>query len=259
MIYQEIQEKIKKIAKSKNAVILAHNYQRPEIQDIADFVGDSLHLSRCASKTDADIILFCGVSFMAETAKILAPSKKVLLPRYEAGCPMAMMITKSELQKLKDNHPDAVVVAYVNTTAEIKAMADVCCTSSNALKVVKGIKERKIIFVPDKNLADYCKRRTPEKEFIIYDGYCYVHNQITYKQLKNTKDKYPAARVLAHPECPFEALQLADEILSTEKMVEYVEKSEYNEFIIATEPGIIHRLKKNAPSKKFITVENCQI
>ncbi|HPP88117.1 MAG TPA: quinolinate synthase NadA, partial [bacterium] len=250
MIYQEIQEKIKKIAKSKNAVILAHNYQRPEIQDIADFVGDSLHLSRCASKTDADIILFCGVSFMAETAKILAPSKKVLLPRYEAGCPMAMMITKSELQKLKDNHPDAVVVAYVNTTAEIKAMADVCCTSSNALKVVKGIKERKIIFVPDKNLADYCKRRTPEKEFIIYDGYCYVHNQITYKQLKNTKDKYPAARVLAHPECPFEALQLADEILSTEKMVEYVEKSEYNEFIIATEPGIIHRLKKNAPSKK---------
>ena len=245
-----IVEEITKLKKEKNAVILVHNYQRPEIQDIADFLGDSLGLSREAAKTDAKIIVFCGVRFMAETAKILSPEKIVLLPRKEAGCPMADMITAENLRILKEKYPDAKVVSYVNTNADVKAESDICCTSANAVEVVKRVKANKIIFTPDKNLAAYCQRFV-DKEIIPWNGYCYVHEKIRKEEVRLAKEKFPDALLLVHPECNPSVIDLADEVLSTSGMLNFAKKSDKKRFLIGTEEGLIYRLKKENPGKEF--------
>jgi len=246
----DLVDKIAKLKKEKNAVILVHNYQRPEIQDIADFLGDSLELAREAAKTDARIIVFCGVRFMAETAKILSPKKTVILPREDAGCPMADMITAEDLRRLKKNYPGAKVVSYVNTNADVKAESDICCTSANAVKVVKNISAKRIIFTPDKNLAAYCQRFT-DKEIIPWNGCCYVHERITEKEVRLAKEKFPDALLLVHPECKPSVIGLADEVLSTGGMVSFVNKSDKKRFLIGTEEGLIYRLKKENPEKEF--------
>ncbi len=243
-------EKIVHLKEEKDAVILVHNYQRGEIQDIADFVGDSLGLSRQASELASKIIVFCGVRFMAETAKIISPEKVVLLPRREASCPMAKMITKEELRKMKRKYPDARVVSYVNTTAEIKAESDVCCTSANAVKVVQGIDAERVIFVPDKNLANYVSRFT-DKEVISHNGYCYVHHRIRAEDIKKAKEIHPDVVVFVHPECPPEVIELADEVASTAGMLKLSRASKAKKIIIGTEEGLIYRLTKENPEKKF--------
>jgi len=245
-----ILEEINKLRKEKNAIILAHNYQRPEIQDIADFLGDSLELAREGAKTDARIIVFCGVRFMAETAKILSPEKTVLLPRKEAGCPMADMITAEDLRRLKKNYPDAKVVSYVNTNADVKAESDICYTSVNAVKVVKNISAKRIIFTPDKNLAAYCQKFV-DKEIIPWNGCCYVHERITEKEVRLVKEKFPDALLLVHPECNPSVIELADEVLSTSGMLNFAKKSDKKRFLIGTEEGLIYRLKKENPGKEF--------
>ena len=245
-----IVEEITKLKKEKNAIILVHNYQRPEIQDIADFLGDSLGLAKQAAETKDGIIVFCGVRFMAETAKILSPEKTVLLPRKEAGCPMADMITAEDLRRLKKNYPDAKVVSYVNTNADVKAESDICCTSANAVKVVKNISAKRIIFTPDKNLAAYCQRFT-DKEIIPWNGCCYVHERITEKEVRLAKEKFPDALLLVHPECNPSVIELADEVLSTSGMVSFAKKSDKKRFLIGTEEGLIYRLKKENPEKEF--------
>jgi len=245
-----IVEEINKLKKEKNAIILVHNYQRPEIQDIADFLGDSLGLAKQAAGTKAGIIVFCGVRFMAETAKILSPEKMVLLPRKEAGCPMADMITAEDLRRLKKNRPDAKVVSYVNTNADVKAESDICCTSANAVKVVKNISAEKIIFTPDKNLAAYCQRFT-DKEIIPWNGYCHVHERITKEEVILAKENFPDALLLIHPECNPSVIDLADEVLSTSGMVSFAKKSDKKRFLIGTEGGLIYRLKKENPGKEF--------
>ena len=245
-----IVEEITKLKKEKNAIILVHNYQRPEIQNIADSLGDSLGLAREAAKTDARIIVFCGVRFMAETAKILSPGKMVLLPKKEAGCPMADMITAEDLRRLKKNYPDAKVVSYVNTNADVKAESDVCCTSANAVKVVKNISAKRIIFTPDKNLAAYCEKFV-DKEIIPWNGYCYVHEKIREEEVRLAKEKFPDALLLVHPECDPSVIDLADEVLSTSGMVNFAKKSNKKRFLIGTEEGLIYRLKKENPGKEF--------
>jgi len=256
----KIEKKIMDLKKEKNAVILAHNYQLPEIHDIADFVGDSLGLSIEASRTDADIIVFCGVHFMAETAKILSPRKIVLLPDNSAGCPMADMITPDGLKNLKKKHPDAVTVCYVNTSAAVKAECDYCCTSSNALKMARHILKtnREIIFVPDKYLARYVSDQLNHK-FIVWDGFCPTHARISPEDINEAKTLHPRAKVIAHPECRPEVTRLADAVLSTEKMCAYATESPANEFIIGTEIGIIHRMKKENPKKIFYPVSESTI
>ena len=245
-----IVEEITKLKKEKNAIILVHNYQRPEIQNIADSLGDSLGLAREAAKTDARIIVFCGVRFMAETAKILSPGKMVLLPKKEAGCPMADTITAEDLRRLKKNYPDAKVVSYVNTNADVKAESDVCCTSANAVKVVKNISAKRIIFTPDKNLAAYCEKFV-DKEIIPWNGYCYVHEKIREEEVRLAKEKFPDALLLVHPECDPSVIDLADEVLSTSGMVNFAKKSNKKRFLIGTEEGLIYRLKKENPGKEF--------
>ena len=248
----EIVEKIKKLKKEKNAVILVHNYQLPEIHDIADFVGDSLGLSMEASKTNADVILFCGVHFMAETAKILSPEKTVLLPDKNAGCPMADMIDAESLIALKAKHPDAVSLCYVNTSAAVKAQCDYCCTSANAEKMVRHIltKHRKIIFVPDKYLAQFVSSQVGNN-FVLWNGYCPTHAGIIPEHISRAKLLHPQAKVIVHPECSPELTALADIVTSTEGMCKYVKNSAETEFIIGTEIGIIHRMKKENPGKNF--------
>jgi len=245
-----IVEEINELKKEKKAIILVHNYQRPEIQDIADFLGDSLGLAKQAAETKARIIVFCGVRFMAETAKILSPGKMVLLPRKEAGCPMADMITAEDLRRLKKNYPDAKVVSYVNTNADVKAESDICCTSANAVKVVKNISAKRIIFTPDKNLAAYCQRFV-DKEIIPWNGYCYVHEKIREEEVRLAKEKLPDALLLVHPECKPSVIDLADEVLSTSGMVSFAKKSDKKKFLIGTEEGLIYRLKKENPEKEF--------
>ncbi len=247
-----IVEEINKLKKEKNAIILVHNYQRPEIQEIADSLGDSLGLAREAAKTDARIIVFCGVRFMAETAKILSPKKMVLLPRKEAGCPMADMITAEDLRKLKEKHTDAKVVSYVNTNADVKAESDICCTSANAIEVVRNVKAEMIIFAPDKNLAAYCQRFV-DKEIIPWNGYCYVHEKIRKEEVRLAKEKFPDALLLVHPECNPSVIVLADEVLSTSGMLNFAKKSDKKRFLIGTEEGLIYRLKKENPEKEFYT------
>jgi quinolinate synthase len=249
---KELVEKIKDLKRKRKAVILVHNYQLPEVQDIADFLGDSLGLSIQASRTDADVIVFCGVYFMAETAKILSPHKAVLIPEKLAGCPMADMITAEELKRFRQEYPGRKVLCYVNTTAEVKAECDLCCTSANAVEVVnKAFKdEGEIIFVPDKYLGDYVTKKTGKK-LILWDGYCPVHVKIMAEDIKREKEKHPNAEVVVHPECRPEVIELADAVCSTEGMVRYVKNSVAREFIIATEVGIIYRLKKENPDKEF--------
>ncbi len=254
-----LKDKIIELKKKKNAVILAHNYQNPEIQDIADFTGDSLGLSIKASKTKADIILFCGVHFMAETAVLASPSKKVILPDITAGCPMADMITADDLRKLKiqnlpaDRHgPKSKVVCYVNSSAEVKAESDICCTSANSVDVVNSIKDTdEIIFVPDKYLGMYTQSKCPDKKFILWNGYCPTHARILPEYLEVAKANHPKAKVLVHPECRPEVIAQADEVLSTGGMIKFVQKAEAKEFIIATEINMLYALKKIAPDKIF--------
>ena len=247
----DIKREILKLKKERNAVIMAHNYQRPEVQDVADFVGDSLELAIKTSKTQADIIVFAGVRFMAETAKILSPKKTVLLPNYRAGCPMADMVTPEDVRKLRKKYPEAAFVAYVNTTAEVKAEIDICCTSANAVKVVESLPQKLIVFLPDRNLAHWVSTQVKDKEIIPFDGYCYVHNGFTLKDLLKARKEHPKAEVLAHPEAPPEVVENADFVLSTSGMIRHAKRSQAREFIIATEFGLIHRLKKETPGKKF--------
>jgi quinolinate synthase len=250
--YMEIIEKINRLKKERNAVILAHNYQLPEIHDIADYVGDSLGLSVQASKTNADVIVFCGVYFMAETAKILSPAKTVLIPDKNAGCPMADMITAEELRELKAQHPKAKVLCYVNTTAEVKAECDVCCTSGNAERIVREAfaRDDEIIFVPDQYLASWISNRIG-RDFIIWRGYCPTHVRIMPDDIIKKKAIYKNAEVIVHPECPPVITALADQVLSTEGMCRYIKESKTREFIIGTEIGILHRMKKENPDKSF--------
>jgi len=247
---KNIRDKIAKLKKEKNAVILAHNYQTGEVQDVADYIGDSLGLSQKAAQVDAEFIVFCGVHFMAETAKILAPQKTILIPDETAGCPMADMITASELREWKKNYPKSKTVCYVNTTAEVKAECDICCTSSNAVKVVNSLKADEILFAPDKNLAAYVARNT-EKKIIPWDGYCYVHRNIKARDIREKSDLHPGAEVWVHPECLPEVIDLADKVLSTGKMVQEARKTKKKEIIIGTETGIIYRMKKENPNKNF--------
>jgi len=244
--------KIEQLKADRNAVILAHNYQPGEIQDLADFTGDSLGLSIQASRTDADVIVFCGVRFMAETAAILSPDKTVLLPEKTAGCPMADMITAEQLRKLKQENPDALVVCYVNSTAEVKAESDYCCTSSNAVAIVDSLpQEKPIIFVPDQHLGQFVAERTGRR-LVLWPGYCTTHVLITADNIKAARDKYPDAIVMAHPECNEPVKELADELLSTGQMLKFAANSTAKRFIIATENGIIHALKKQNPEAEFI-------
>lgn len=243
-------KEIERLKKQANAVILAHNYQRSEVQDIADFVGDSLGLAKEAAKTDAEVIVFCGVRFMAETAKILSPEKTVLLPKKNAGCPMADMITAKELMDMKERYPDAAVVSYVNTNADVKALSDCCCTSANAVSVLRNIDADRVIFVPDKNLANYCKRFV-DKEIITWDGFCLVHERISAQKVKASKQQYPDAPLLVHPECNTEVVDLANEVLSTGQMLAFVGKSDKKRFLIGTEEGLIYRLARENPQKEF--------
>ena len=245
-------EKIEQLKADRNAVILAHNYQPGDIQDLADFCGDSLGLSVKASETDTDVIVFCGVEFMAETAAILSPGKTVLLPDPTAGCPMADMITAEQLIDFKGQHPGALVVCYVNSTAEVKAESDYCCTSANAVELVESLPgEREIIFVPDQHLGAFVRERTG-RDVILWPGYCSSHIMITEDDIKEAKAKYPDAVIMAHPECSEPVKELVDELLSTSQMLRFAVNSETKRFIVGTETGIIHALKKQRPDAEFI-------
>jgi quinolinate synthase len=243
--------RIAALKEERKAIILAHNYQIPEVQDIADFVGDSLELSQRAAATTADVIVFCGVHFMAETASILSPEKKVLLPDMNAGCPMADMITAAGLRKMKGQFPGSSVVCYVNTTAEVKAESDICCTSANAVRVVESLNGGDIIFVPDQYLGDYVRGQTG-RSMHLWPGYCPTHVKIRPEDIMERRREHPEAKVVVHPECRPEVIALADETLSTGGMIRYARRPEVAELVVGTEPGIIHRLKKENPGKKFI-------
>jgi quinolinate synthase len=247
----ELVGKILEQKRKRNAVILAHNYQRPEVQDIGDFVGDSLELSRKAAGVEADVIVFCGVHFMAETAFILCPDKVVLLPNIHAGCPMADMINAEELIRKKKELPGARVVCYVNSTAEVKAESDICCTSANATEVVRSLGDGEIIFVPDQYLGQYVANRL-NREMIVWPGYCPTHVKIQPEDIVNLKNKYPGSVALVHPECRPDVSAVADEVLSTGGMIRFVKQSEASTFIIGTERELIHRLTKENPEKIFI-------
>ena len=247
----ELTDKILSLKKERNAVILAHNYQLGEVQDIADFVGDSLELSQNAARTDARVIVFCGVHFMAETAFILCPDKTVLLPDINAGCPMANMITAEKLRDKKGELPGAAVVCYVNSTAEVKAESDICCTSANAVKVVESLDTNEILFVPDQYLGHYISTQT-DKKMVLWPGFCPTHLRIRPEHITQLRQEYPQAKVIVHPECRPEVIALADEVLSTGGMCRFARQTEAKEIVIGTEIGIIHRLKKENPGKKFI-------
>lgn len=245
---------IKRLKKEKNAVVLAHCYQNIEIDEVADYVGDSLYLSRMASKTDADIIIFAGVYFMAQTAKILNPSKKFILPNVKAGCDMADMINLGQLREFKSKNPDIPVVCYINSTAEVKSECDICCTSSNAIKIVESLKSPKVLFLPDRNLGKWVERELGNVEVITYDGYCPIHNNFAPSGIEQTRLKYPDALVLAHPECRKEFLERADFVGSTTQIMNYVKNSQKKEFIVATENGVLERLKRDNPDKLFYNI-----
>jgi quinolinate synthase len=248
---ERIQEKINRLKDARRAVILAHNYQRPEIQDIADFTGDSLGLSRQAAKTDAEVIVFCGVYFMAETAKLISPQKTVLIPDPNAGCPMANMITEHQLIEAKRKHPDAVVVCYVNSTAAIKALSDICVTSGNAVEVCNRIpKDKPVLFVPDAHLGRYVAEKLG-REFILWDGYCPTHQRITPDLIERARKDHPGALVVVHPECMKQVVDMADHVASTTGIQKYCRESPARAFIIGTEHGMMHKLKKENPGKEF--------
>lgn len=252
---EDIAEQINRLKEEQDAILLAHNYQRPEIQDVADFLGDSLGLAMKASKIGRKNIIFCGVDFMAESAKILNPDKRVVHPivppHLIAKCPMAEMADREAVLAYKNEHPDAVVVSYVNTTAEVKAVSDYCCTSSNAVKIVRSIPEKKVIFVPDEHLGRYVQRSIKDKEIILYPGYCRTHLRIKKQEILDLKEEHPEAPILVHPECTDDVIDIADEVFSTEGMVKYVQSSNASEFIVGTERELGHRLAKENPGKKF--------
>jgi quinolinate synthase len=252
---KELQEAIRALLKERKAVLLAHNYQVPEVQDTADFCGDSLDLSMRASRTDAEVIVFCGVHFMAETASILCPDKKILLPVVSAGCPMADMITAEDLKKKRLEMPDVVVVSYVNTTAAVKAESDICCTSANVVQVANSVDpDKRILMTPDRNLALYTRRLTG-RDITYWEGYCPVHHSLTKEKVEAVKAAHPEALFLAHPECRPEVLDLADEIKSTSGMIAYVGESGAEAFIIGTESGILYPLSRANPGKVFIPAD----
>jgi len=254
----EMSEKIAALKRKRNAILLVHNYQRDEIQDIADIMGDSLGLSRAAAQTDKDVIVFCGVHFMAESASILNPHKTVLLPRKEAGCPMADMVTVEALKQMKEQHPEATVVTYINSSAAVKAESDICCTSANAIKVVNSVKADRIIFVPDRNLGRYIAQHT-DKEIILWPGYCQTHDCLGAAGVLESKKKYPDAEVIAHPECREEVLEHVDAVLSTSGMVRYAKESKAETIIVGTEMGLGYRLKKENPEKTFVFPSECLV
>ncbi len=251
-----LQAEIRRLKAEKNAIILGHNYQRKEVQEISDFLGDSYGLSVQASKTKAKVIVFCGVDFMAESAKILNPEKLVLHPNLKAKCPMAGMVDVKGLRELKADHPGAPVVSYVNTSAEVKAESDICCTSANAVKIVASLEEDKVIFVPDTNLGLYVQRYVTDKEIVFWPGYCPTHMNIKAKDIEALKAQHPAAEVLVHPECTPEVIDIADFAYSTEGIIRHVASSPKREFIIGTESNMLHRLRKEAPGKVLYEVPN---
>jgi len=256
--FKQLKEKIDQLKGELRAVIVAHNYQRPEVQDIADFVGDSLELSRRCAEVDAETIVFCGVRFMAETAAIINPGRTVLLSEGSAGCPLADMINIDELREWKQRYPQASVVCYINSSAEIKAESDICCTSANGVKVVDSVPGNDIIFVPDQNLGHYISTQT-KKNIILYPGFCYVHHRIKPEQVELAKQLHPEAQVIVHPECRPEVIDLADAALSTSQMLRYAKASSHNSFIIGTEEGLLHRLRLENPDKSFYLISNNQI
>ncbi|OGO31980.1 MAG: quinolinate synthase [Chloroflexi bacterium RBG_16_56_11] len=248
---QPLEERISELKRAKNAVILAHNYQRAEVQDMADFVGDSLELSQKAAKTEASVIVFCGVHFMAETASILNPQKTVLLPDAGAGCPMANMITADQLRQKKAELPGATVVTYINSSAEVKAESDYCCTSANGVRVVQSIPAKEIIFVPDQYLGAFIAGKTG-KEMVLWPGYCPTHMRILPEDIEARRKEHPQAKVVVHPECRPDVVALADEALSTSGMIRYAAREDVRELIVGTEVDILHRMNKENPGKVFI-------
>ncbi len=246
----ELVSKIRELARKKNAIILAHNYQVPEVQDIADLTGDSLALSIQASKTDASLIIFCGVHFMAEAASIVCPDKKVVIPVLEAGCAMADMLTVDQLRQFKARFPGLPVVTYVNSSADVKAESDICCTSANAVQVVKWTGSREVIMTPDRNLAAWVRRHT-DQVVHAWDGYCPIHDELSVKEVRLAMKEHPGAILMDHPECSEDVLELADVVRSTSGMLDYARGSDAEEFIVATENGLLHALQKQNPGKKF--------
>ncbi len=251
MEQQNLVNEIIRLKKERNAIILAHNYQVSEVQEIADIVGDSFALSKLAATTQHKVIVFCGVHFMAESAKILSPQKTVLLPALDAGCPMAEMVTAEGLREMKSKYPEAAVVCYVNTSAEVKAEADICCTSSNAVKVVRSLKNKQVIFAPDKNLGSYIAKQVPEKEMILWKGFCITHRRVRVDEVKKIKELYPNAKLLVHPECEPEVQDLADFLGSTSEIMKYAKEIPEKDIIIGTEEGVIYSMKKENPDKNF--------
>ena len=250
---RQLEERILKLKKKLNAVIVSHNYQRPEVQDIADFVGDSLELARQSTKVDAQVIVFCGVHFMAESAAILNPSRIVLLAEGSAGCPMADMIDVDDLREWKERYPKAGVVCYVNSSAAVKAESDICCTSANGVKIVESLPHNEILFVPDQNLGHFISTKT-KKRIILYPGFCITHHRIRPEQVKLARELHPDAVVVVHPECNPEVVSLADAVLSTSQMLRYVRENPARSFLIGTEEGLLHRLHKENPDKTFYSL-----
>lgn len=246
-----IVDEIKRLKEEKNAIILSHYYQRPEIQEIADAVGDSYYLSKVARDSSENTVVFCGVKFMAESAKILSPEKTILLPASDAGCPMAEMAEEDEIIKIKKEHPNAAVVAYINSTTEGKAHCDVCVTSSSAMKIINNIDKEEIIFLPDKNLGEYIAKQFPNKKFILWNGFCITHRKVRVENILSIKEIVPDAKVLVHPECEAEVRELADFIGSTGDIIKYGTESTDKNYIIVTEEGVLHELKKKNPDKNF--------
>ena len=254
-----IVNEIKRLKKEKNALILAHLYQRQEIQEIADIVGDSYFLSKKAMESDSDLIVFCGVRFMAESAKILSPNKRILLPAEESRCPMADMALVEKLDDLKKEHPNAKIISYINTNLDIKALSDVCVTSSSALKIMNNIEEDEIIFLPDRNLGGYISEFFPNKKFILYQGFCPTHERVEPKDILELKNEYTDFEVLVHPECNKPVRDLADFIGSTSEIIDYSHKSESQGFIVVTEEGVLYQMKLKSPNKKFIPLKESMI
>lgn len=247
---RELRERLEQLKKERNAIILAHYYQRDEIQEVADFRGDSFLLAQKAAQTDADVIVFCGVHFMGESAKILAPNKSVIIPDERAGCPMADMVNVDGLRALKREHPNAKVVSYINTTAEVKSETDICCTSANAVKVVESVDADEVIWVPDKNLGNYVSKFT-SKKMIIWEGYCNTHDMLTVKDVEEMKQKYPNAQFVVHPECRPEVVAMGDFVGSTTAIIKYCRESDCQEFIVGTEDGTGYQLRMDSPNKQF--------
>ena len=247
----ELKREIEKLKRERNARVLAHNYQLDEVQEVADYIGDSFYLSKVAAKIDCDVIVFGGVRFMAETAKILSPEKIVLLPESDAGCPLADTITDEDVRNLKSQHPGAPVVCYINSSAEVKAESDICCTSSNAIKVVASLPARKVIFVPDANLGDYVAKQLPDKELVLWKGCCVTHAKVKPSDILQMREKYPEAKILVHPECVPAVVELADFVGSTSEIIRYAESSDARVLIIGTEVGVLCNLRKSRPEKQI--------